>query len=266
VCPSWPRPPKTPTRPRAHTPLAAFSLLVAQLGTHPPSGTELDQARALPGALAQHLAGPSRRPRRVAEALATLSSSPDAAPALDAALVLSADHELNPSAFAARIAASAGADLHACITAAMATLSGSLHGGACDRVEALLDEVGAPAKAAAAISRRLASHAPVPGFGHPLYPAGDPRAKVLLELAREHGDSRPTVRVALALTDAMARAGAPAPSLDLGLVALAEALAMPPGTAGALFAIGRTAGWTAHVLEQRAARFILRPRARYTGV
>jgi citrate synthase len=192
-------------------------------------------------------------------------ASPRAARALDKALVLSADHELNASAFAVRIAASAGADLYACVSAGLATLSGPRHGGACDRVEALLLETGSPARASTVLEARTRRGDPIPGFGHPLYPAGDPRAGPLLAAAAALAPKSAAVKTLFALAAAMRSAGRPPPTIDLGLVAITSALRLPPGSAAAVFAIGRTAGWIAHALEQRAAGVLLRPRARYTG-
>lgn len=185
---------------------------------------------------------------------------------VDRALVLSAEHELNASTFAARVAASAGADLYACLGAAVGTLSGNLHGGLCDRVEALVASIGSRARAARTVREWLARGEQVPGFGHPLYPNGDPRGALLLEMARNYGAKREPARTALALVDAMAEGGHPLPTLDAGLVALCECLELPRGSAATIFAVGRTAGWVAHILEQRAAGFLLRPRARYVGV
>ena len=185
---------------------------------------------------------------------------------VDRALVLCAEHELNASAFAARIAASAGADLYACLSAAISTLSGSAHGGMCDRVEALLASIGAPARATRTVREWLGRGEPVPGFGHPLYPKGDPRGAYLVELAREHGARNVAARTAFALLEAMASGGHPLPTLDVGLVTLCHCLGLPRGSAASIFALGRSAGWVAHALEQRAAGYLLRPRARYVGV
>jgi citrate synthase len=201
--------------------------------------------------------------------------SPARVRATDRALVLCAEHELNASAFAARIAASAGADLYACLAAALSTLSGSAHGGMCDRVEALIDAIGKPARATRTVREWLARGEQIPGFGHPLYPKGDPRGAYLVELARaERGASthpkgcakNEAARAAFALLEAMARGGHPAPTLDAGLVTLCHCLGLPRGSAATIFALGRSAGWVAHALEQRAAGYVLRPRARYVGV
>jgi citrate synthase len=100
-----------------------------------------------------------------------------------------------------------------------------------------------------------------PGFGHSLYPGGDPRARPLLDRAR--GSSNRRARTLLALADALPDE---APNVDLGLAALIASLGAPPAAASGLFAVARSAGWIAHALEQRAAGFLLRPRARYTGV
>lgn len=259
--------------------LALAALAVADpLSVGAPPAAELARARAtarrLVGALA--LAAPrsadwrgrvehSLRADTAAVGIARAAGLDDAAgPAIDAALVLCADHELNASAFAARVAASAGCDLYASVAAALAALTGPKHGGACDRVEALVDEVGRPERAAEVIGARLRRGEVIPGFGHPLYPAGDPRAEPLL--ARASGSDRPRARAALALAEAMRAAGHPAPTLDLGLVAVAGALDLPRGWAAAVFAIGRFAGWVAHAREQREQATLLRPRARYVGV
>lgn len=206
---------------------------------------------------------------RIAELLATGSASRagDAAAALDTALVLIADHELNASSFVARIAASTDASLGACVSAALATLSGPRHGGACDRIEALLDESASLARASSVIERRVRRGEALPGFGHPLYPKGDPRAPLLLERAQQlarGGARRKQQRAALALSEVMTRQGLP-PTVDFGLVVLSAALGLPRGSAGLLFALGRSAGWVAHVLEQRGEGAVLRPRARYLG-
>lgn len=184
--------------------------------------------------------------------------------ALDRALILCADHELNVSTLAARAAASSGADLYACLAAALHVLSGQHHGGVSARVEALLDEVLRERSAERVVQARLARAEAIPGFGHRLYPHGDPRATALLALSQAHSRGGARKLAALrALCDAMQAARQPAPNLDLGLVALSCALDLPRGGAGLVFAVGRSAGWFAHVFEQRAQGFILRPRARY---
>jgi citrate synthase len=215
--------------------------------------------------------GRGRPGQSIAELLAgraTLEDGKAARAALDAALVLLADHELNASSFTARVAASTDANLPCCVIAALATLSGPRHGGACDRVEALLDEAEGLAQPGAVVERRARRGELLPGFGHPLYPQGDPRGRLLLErtarIAKRSPRARKRSRAALTLSRSLARQGLPA-SVDFGLVALTRALGMPAGSAALLFALGRCAGWVAHVLEQRGSTAVLRPRARYVS-
>jgi citrate synthase len=173
------------------------------------------------------------------------------------ALVLLADHELNASTFAARVAASTGASLAACALAGLAALSGPLHGGAAAAVSALAAEaerVG-PADAVAA---RLAFWTSTPGFGHPLYPDGDPRARALMSL---FAAPEPYA----GLRAAMAASSEAADNVDFAISALARSLALPADAPFLLFAMARTAGWVAHAMEQSLTGVLIRPRARYVG-
>jgi citrate synthase len=260
------------------TPAAYLAALVAQAALrderrHGASETdEQERARHLTLWLASSIGG-RRRARQagtVAQRLLTGIAAPSDAFTLevvDRVLILCADHELNASTFAARVTASTGADLYACLASALHTLSGGLHGGASARVEALLREITRPSAATTVLRERLARGELIPGFGHPLYPRGDPRAKALFALAERataHARRRAPDSAKLdALCAAMARAGHPGPNLDVGLVAVSSALGLPLGAAAALFAIGRIAGWVAHILEQRNQHYVLRPRARY---
>ncbi len=195
--------------------------------------------------------------------------------ALETVLIVLADHELNASSFAARVVASTDADPYACFAAALAAVSGPRHGSAAEALARYADDLGSPERAGRAV-RELRSHGQAPpGFGHPLYPAGDPRTAPVLELARRiAGPNQRRARTILALADAMAepargaKPGLPQstfPTIDVGLAALVAALGLEPAAGSGLFAVARSAGWLAHVLEQRAAGFLLRPRARYTG-
>lgn len=195
-----------------------------------------------------------------------LGLSDEAEPLLWRMLIVIADHELNASTFAARVASSTSASLASCLSAALAVVSGPRHGAACDRIEALLDEVER-ADARTVIAGRLKRGEPLPGFGHRLYVDGDPRAQWLLSFPGVK--ESPATASAFALIDAWRTLGGDnaltAPSVDLALVACCRALGLPAGTATALFATGRSAGWIAHVAEQRLSPSQLRPRARYTG-
>lgn len=189
----------------------------------------------------------------------------DGVRALNRTLILVADHELNPSTFAARTAASTGADLYACVSAALATLSGPLHGGGADRIEAMLNEIGEPENAERVVHERARRGEAIEGFGHPLYPEGDPRAEALLQLARDLSPERRAVRTCLELARCLRESGGGEATVDMGLVAISAALGLPQGAASAIFAVGRSAGWVAHVLEQYTAAYMLRPRARYSA-
>jgi citrate synthase len=127
-------------------------------------------------------------------------------------------------------------------------------------------ETGRPERAVEVVRERSRRGEGVPGFGHPLYPQGDPRARILLDEARSLAP-RPhaPLKTLLALVKAMRDAHREEPTLDAGLVAVASALRLGPGSAAGLFGVSRAAGWIAHALEQRAAAFLLRPRARYVG-
>ena len=184
---------------------------------------------------------------------------------LRAVLVVCADHELNASTFAARVAASTGADLHACLSAAVAAFSGPRHGGASEHVELLAREAGEPARAAAAVGERLRRGEVLPGFGHPLYRDGDPRTPPLLQRSIAYNPKSMRVRTIAALIDAMRRTGRPPPNVDVAIAATCAALELPIGMGPAIFALGRAAGWVAHILEQQESRQVLRPRARFVG-
>jgi citrate synthase len=267
--------------PRDATPLSTLMLVVSALALaddgrfDAPRESELVRARALLRSMAASLALLGRgsvqaalRAPSMAESVAIALGAGEverAAPAIDLALLLSADHELNVSAFAARVTASAGADLYACTAAALAALSGARHGGMCDRIEAMIDEVEQPQAALPVLRERLRRGDSVPGISHPLYPDGDPRAPPLLLAARRLAKDERPIAALFAVVESLKALGHAPPTLDMGLVAVALALGLPRGSAAALFALGRSAGWIAHVLEQRALGQLLRPRARYVG-
>ena len=185
------------------------------------------------------------------------------------ALVLSADHELNASSFAARVVASTGASLHTSVGAGLAALSGPMHGGMTAVIDRQWDEWRAGSAGSgltnpprrrllADLGQRVGSVS-CAGFGHPLYPAGDPRGRHLLALLPRDAARETLLRQVFDATGL-------APSLDYALVAIQRSLGLPAGAAFALFALGRTAGWIAHAQEQRRSGQLIRPRAHYTGV
>jgi citrate synthase len=249
------------------TTLAGLARASAPFGLAP--AAELARARVLVLAFAR-AAGP-RAPRVPTPDPARafldgfgVSATPAHLRLVNAALVLCADHELNASTFAARVAASTGADLQACLLAALATFLGPRHGTASRDVEALLDELPRPARATGLVRERTTRGQALPGFGHTLYPAGDPRAATLLALVRAaHPGHR--LRPLEALIDAAHHVRGEHPNVDAALVAVSLAVGLPRGASAALFAVGRCAGWIAHVLEQRESPALLRPRARYVG-
>ena len=172
-------------------------------------------------------------------------------------LVLVADHELNASAFAARVAASTGAPLAACLLAGLSTLYGPRHGTAAEAVAMLVDDA-ARLGAKAAIARWIDHDRPLPGFGHMLYPNGDPRAAGLLaDMVLEDNVEE--------LRHAAHAATGSEPTIDFALVALTRSYRLPADAPIRLFALGRSVGWTAHAIEQIASGKPIRPRARYEG-
>jgi citrate synthase len=197
--------------------------------------------------------------------LSPLDPEPELVRVVDAALVLLADHELAASTLAARVAASVRADPYAVASAGLAVVSGSLHGGASLGIEALLDEIDRPDQAASVVGTRLRRGERLRGFGHRLYPDGDPRAATLLARLRATADSSPRMEVVDSLLQAARRRGLPEPNVDLALAALAHVTGMTHGAGEAIFATARTAGWIAHALEEYERNAPIRPRAVYIG-
>jgi citrate synthase len=176
-------------------------------------------------------------------------------------LILCADHELNVSSFTARCVASAGSAPYAVVIAGLAALEGKKHGGATARFEAIWTSLRRSRDVPGALVERLRRGEPIEGFGHPLYPTGDPRAIVLLEMLPKSKNAA----FARDFVDAARTVLGETPNLDFALVALARTLGLPNGAALTLFAIGRTIGWIAHAIEQYGQDAIIRPRAKYVG-
>jgi citrate synthase len=188
----------------------------------------------------------------------------DTIQALDRALVVSADHELSSSTFAARVAASTGVEMRSCVEAALIAHSGATLGGACDIAEDLLRGARTRADIRQRLTRAEKAGQRIPGFNLPLYPKGDPRARYLLEIARLFDSRNRRAELIYSFIEEAEQSLRLRPSIEVGLVALSAALRLPERSAGALWALGRCAGWIAHVQEQRLAGFVLRPRARYS--
>ncbi len=183
-----------------------------------------------------------------------------------AALVLCADHELNVSAFAARVVASTGAHLHATVCTGLGALSGPRHGGATARAYALIRDALDAGSPASHINERWQRGDDLPGFGHALYPQGDPRAGELLSMLREmRGGDRILQRIE-EITDSAGEASGQRPNIDFLLATLCHVHGLPAAPALVMFAASRLAGWLAHALEQQDTGKLIRPRASYTGV
>lgn len=217
-----------------------------------------DEASALVGRLATAFGGDDDPSLRLHDRLARGWGQPRAVAALlRKTLVLLADHELTSSAFSSRITASTGASLPACLLTGLTTFSGPLHGDASGRVRTLFDEVARDGPDAV-VDRYLSSAVPLPGFGHPIYPDGDPRAAALM------ADFKPPAPIARLIDRAVALTGL-APTIDVALAALAARYKLPNDAAFALFAIARSVGLLAHSIEQLEVASVIRPRGRYTG-
>jgi citrate synthase len=187
---------------------------------------------------------------------------------LDRILAACAEHELNASTFAARVVASTGADLYASVLAALCSLSGPIHGGACDRIEQMFAQLDAGMRLDECLAGFSVKWRLPPGFGHAIYPGGDPRAVLLkkeaAEIARRRG--RRLFESALRVEETVWRRERLRPNLDFYLTVCVRMLGFARGLPAAIFAIGRTAGWIAHSLEQYADNRLIRPRMRYRGV
>ena len=193
----------------------------------------------------------------LADRIAQAWQRPRARDLIRRALVVLADHELNASTFAARVAVSTGAALSAGVLSGLCALSGPLHGRASRPLRGLL-EAAARQGALPAVRAQAAEGRPFAAFGHPLYPGGDPRAAALLAHIRV-----PEAHAQVAA--AVERVAGEAPNIDFALSAVTSAHRLPPEAPETLFAIARCVGWLAHGLEQAALGRIIRPRAHYTG-
>jgi len=244
----------------------AFAAFALRAAADPPAqgrnAADLaSEAARLLDLMAAAVAGPEGHVQREEEAgaiherLARAWRAPrDQWDAIRRALVLLADHELNASTFAARVTDSTGASLAAAVLAGLCALSGPRHGGMAARVEAFAAEA-----ARVGWRKALRSGEPPPGFGHALYPDGDPRAAALLGAIE-------VPRALVALRHDIEAATGHRANVDFALAALRQSLGLPAEAPLALFALARTAGWLAHAIEQITTGAVIRPRARYVGV
>ncbi len=189
----------------------------------------------------------------------------DAVDLINTTLILYADHELNTSTFAARCAASAGATPYGAVCAGLAALQGYKHGAASERTEALFREAEALGDVEQMIVQRLRRGEKISGFGHAVYRDVDPRAKLLLEQIGARFPQAKDLTLAHEIIEVTHRLTSVRYNIDLALTTLVRVLGMPDGSAMALFALGRIAGWIGHAIEQYDADLLIRPRAKYVG-
>jgi citrate synthase len=195
---------------------------------------------------------------------------PGRAAAIDAYWVTAAEHGMNASTFAARVIASTGADVAAALSGAVGALSGPLHGGAPARVLAMLDEVQRTGDAERHVAGLLARGERIMGFGHRVYRAEDPRARALRRIAERLGAPRLQVAAELERAALAALAGHKpdrvlATNVEFWSAVVLDHAGVPQSLFTPLFACARTAGWSAHILEQHVTGRLIRPTALYVG-
>ncbi|HEX7094550.1 MAG TPA: citrate/2-methylcitrate synthase, partial [Acidimicrobiales bacterium] len=228
----------------------------------------LQAAAPLVAAMVDGLPGAATRGRLAARlwpALTATAATERWVGALNGALVLLVDHDLAASTFAARVAASTRADPYSVVLAALGAFAGARHGAASGAVHDLL-HVAAAGQAGPVVASRLAGGDQLAGFGHPLYPDGDPRARVLLDLVRDAAGDDPRLAVCEEVLELVRRRTGVEPNVDFGLATLTFCAGMPRDAGEAVFATARAAGWLAHAIEEydeEPLRF--RPVTRYVG-
>jgi citrate synthase len=226
---------------------ATAQALIASMVAAVPAGPEDGAARTV--SAARHPPVRDSIARRLWTRLTVRRPVTGLVASLNAALVLLADHELASSTVAARIAASVRADPFSVVLSGLGTLAGPLHGSASGLAHQMIADAiqrgPEPALAAA-----LETHQHLPGFGHRLYPEGDPRAKLLFDMIRAEARASPALSAADALIDQARRHSRIEPNIDLALAALATAAHMPATAGETIFTISRTAGWIAHAIEE----------------
>ena len=203
---------------------------------------------------------------------------PHAAEVLNACFILQAEHGLNASTFTARVVASTDADMHAAVTAALGALKGPLHGGATDGTMRMIEEIGKPERAADWVAHAIENKVKISGFGHRVYKTHDPRADHLrrfAEVLAKEWDGPKYFEIQEAVAEAVARQRATAKesvrsklgvvNVDYYAATTYTYLGIAADLGTSLFAVGRIAGWSAHIMEQHAHNRIIRPESEYTG-
>jgi len=196
--------------------------------------------------------------------------TPVAARAVEQYMILTIDHGFNASTFSARVVASTGADPADAVCAALGALAGPLHGGAPSRALDALDQIGSVDAAADWVRREVAAGRRIMGFGHAVYRAPDPRSALLREVAERLGGDLVELAIAveaeILVTLAELKPGRPLPSnVEFYAGVVMESAGLPRSMFTPTFAVSRTVGWCAHIVEQAAAGKLIRPSSRYTG-
>lgn len=188
--------------------------------------------------------------------------------AMDLALILHADHELNASTFAARVTAATLADMYSAIVSAIGALAGPLHGGANEQVMRMLQKIGEPARAEGYVTETLQAHKKISGFGHRVYKTEDPRATHLRKTSQELGEHVGNLRwyeISRKVEEVVMQQKHLYANVDFYSASCYFTMGIPIDMFTPVFATSRIAGWTAHVLEQYGDNRLIRPRAEYIG-
>jgi citrate synthase len=200
--------------------------------------------------------------------LAGKEPDPEYVKIFDTCLILHADHELNCSAFSARVTASSLSDIYSAVVSAVGALKGPLHGGANEQVMKMLIEIGSVEKARTFVTNALAQKQKIMGFGHRVYKNGDPRAKILRKmsetLCKKNGQPHWYEMSAL-IDDTVQAEKELLPNVDFYSATVYYAMGIPIDLYTPIFAVSRISGWVAHIFEQYSNNRIYRPRGEYTG-